>query len=263
MKLDRLFDVTDRIALITGGASGLGFAMAEALGINGAKLVLIDKNEAALADACRRLEERAVRCEGVHLDVTDAQAVRREVLAIHQRHARIDIAILNAGISLGPGFDAPAGQLENVPLDTWNKLLDVNLTGAFVMLQAVSPLMKAQRSGRVIIVSSMAGVRSQPSIGYGYIASKAGVVALTRQAALELAPFGVHINGIAPGPFSTQIGGGRINSPEGASRFAEMSPLRRVARPHEIQGVAMLLASDACSFMTGTVIPVDGGMCAQ
>jgi len=204
-----------------------------------------------------------VRCDAIVLDVTDAAAVKLEIAGAFERHRRLDIAILNAGISVGQGFDVVAGQIENVSLQTWEKLLEVNLTGAFLTLRAVAPIMKAQRKGNVIVVSSMAGIRSQPSIGYGYIASKAAVAALTKQAALELAPFGVLVNGIAPGPFATQIGGGRINSPDGNAKFAAMSPLRRVANADEIKGVTLLLASDACSFMTGTILPVDGGMCAQ
>jgi NAD(P)-dependent dehydrogenase (short-subunit alcohol dehydrogenase family) len=225
VNVERLFDVDDRVALITGAASGLGFAMAEVLGINGAQLIMVDKDAAMLAGASERLRGAGVRCDAIVLDVTDAAAVKLEIAGALERHRRLDIAILNAGISLGQGFDTVAGQIENVPLEIWEKLLDVNLTGAFLTLRAVAPIMK--------------------------------------QAALELAPFGVLVNGIAPGPFATQIGGGRINSPDAKAKFAAMSPLRRVANADEIKGVTLLLASGACSFMTGAVLPVDGGMCAQ
>jgi NAD(P)-dependent dehydrogenase (short-subunit alcohol dehydrogenase family) len=262
MRSSELFNVTGQVALVTGAASGLGLSMSEVLGANGARVIMIDVDETRLASSVGRLQELGVQAEGVVLDVSDAEAVKRVIGEISQRHSRLDIAMLNAGISGGPGFDVPAGQIENVHASGWGKVLDVNLSGTFFTLQTVAGIMKKQRSGRIVVTSSMAGIRSQPSIGYSYIASKAAVAALIRQTALELAPFDVQINGIAPGPFSTQIGEGRINSPEVAQHFAAMTPLNRVASAEEIKGVTMFLSSRASSFMTGAVVPVDGGMSA-
>ena len=123
--------------------------------------------------------------------------------------------------------------------------------------------MKAQRSGRIIVTSSIGGIRAEPMVGYAYAATKAAVSNLVRQAALELAPYNVLINAIAPGPFLTNIGGGRLHrEPETAQSFAEMVPLGRLARPDELKGLALLLASPASSFITGAVIPIDGGVTA-
>lgn len=262
MKLDELFGVRGQVALVTGGASGLGLAMAAALATNGAKVVIADVDG-------ERLRQAAVVLDGLGdvetavVDIADPASVDRLVDGIDQRHGRLDVAVLNAGISIGPGFDAPAGEIDNVTTQAWERVLDVNLSGTFHCLQAVARLMKRQRRGRIVTIASMAGLRSQRSIGYGYIASKSGVVALTKQCALELAQHGVQVNCIAPGPFATQIAGGRINTPEGVQRFSAMTPMNRVAAPQEICGALMLLASGAGSFMTGAIIAVDGGMSAH
>lgn len=262
MPASPLFDVRDCVTLITGAAGGLGLAMAEAFAAGDARVVLADNDGERLERATARLREDGGTVEGVTLDVSNAAAVQAAVDGVCQAHGRLDVAILNAGISVGPGFDAPAGEIENVALDTWTKVLAVNLTGTFLTLQSVCAAMKQQHRGRIVVVSSMAGLRSQPSIGYAYIASKAGVAALTRQAALEMAPFRVHVNGVAPGPFATGIGGGRLHQPEVAAHFAAMSPLNRVAKADEIVGAALFLASAAASFVTGAIVPVDGGMSA-
>jgi NAD(P)-dependent dehydrogenase (short-subunit alcohol dehydrogenase family) len=262
VKTQQLFDVAGRVALVTGAAGGLGFAMAEVLADNGAHVVMTDIDTDRMATAAQRLLDAGLRVETIALDVTRAVSVAAAVDEVVDRHGRLDIAIVNAGVSIGPGFTAPEGQIENVRVGDWQRVLDVNLSGAFCTLQAVTALMKRQAAGRIIVIGSMAGMRSQPSIGYAYVASKAAITAVTRQAALEMAPFGVAVNGIAPGPFSTQIAGGRINHPDVAPRFAAMNPLNRVASASEIQGATLLLASDAGSFMTGAILAVDGGMSA-
>ena len=237
--------------------------MAEVLAVNGARVVMADIDGPRLQASAKRLLEHGLDVEIEVLDVTDPEAMKSVVSAICSRKGKLDIAIVNAGISVGPGFVAPEGRIENVPSSSWQKVVDVNLGGAFYTLQAVSAAMKRQASGRIVVIGSMAGIRSQPNIGYAYIASKAAVTALTRQLSLELASHGVAVNGIAPGPFATQIAEGRINRPEVAPCFAAMSPMNRVALAEEIKGAAMLLASNAGSFMTGAIIAVDGGMSAQ
>jgi NAD(P)-dependent dehydrogenase (short-subunit alcohol dehydrogenase family) len=123
--------------------------------------------------------------------------------------------------------------------------------------------MKRQRSGRIVVVASVAGLKSEVMCGYAYTATKAAVVNLVRQSAMELAPYDVMVNGIAPGPFRTNIAGGRIQKPEVEAEFASMVPLGRIASPDEIKGLALLLCSQASSFMTGTTIPIDGGIMAK
>jgi NAD(P)-dependent dehydrogenase (short-subunit alcohol dehydrogenase family) len=138
-------------------------------------------------------------------------------------------------------------------------VLDINLTGVFSTMQVASVQMKKQRSGRIIVTASTAGFRGDPMVGYAYSATKAAVVNLVRQAAMDLARYNVLINGIAPGPFRTNIGNGRMQDSATEKAFGESLPLGRIGNPDEIKGPVLLLASQASSFMTGAIIPVDGG----
>ncbi len=141
--------------------------------------------------------------------------------------------------------------------------MKVNLTGVFATLQAAARHMKAQRSGRIVVTSSIAGIKGDPMVGYAYAAAKAALNNLVRQAALELAPYNVLVNAIAPGPFYTNLAGGRTRrDPEAAKAFEKRVPLGRIASTEEIKGLALLLASPASSYITGAVIPVDGGATA-
>ena len=148
-------------------------------------------------------------------------------------------------------------------MQRWQQVLQINLTSVFVTLRAAAERMKAQRSGRIVVTSSIAGIRGERMVGYAYAATKAAVNNLVRQAALELAPYDVTVNAIAPGPFLTNIGGGRLHrEPEFVRKFAELVPMKRIARPDELKGLALLLASPASSYITGAVIPIDGGATA-
>jgi NAD(P)-dependent dehydrogenase (short-subunit alcohol dehydrogenase family) len=180
-----------------------------------------------------------------------------------QRHGALDAVFANAGVSAGRSFLVEEGRLDKVDLDAWNRVLAVNLGGVLSTLKAAARPMKARRSGRIVVTSSIAGLRAEAMSGYAYVASKAAVNNLVRQAALELAPFNVLVNAIAPGPFATGINGGRLKLPEVAERMKAYIPLGRIADPAEIQGLALLLASPASSYITGAVIPIDGGASAR
>ncbi len=171
--------------------------------------------------------------------------------------------VTNAGVTAGPGYLTDAGQINAVEDERWDRVVDINLSSIFATIQAAAKHMKQQRSGRIIAVSSVAGLRSEVMCGYAYAATKAAVVNLVRQAAMELAQYNVMVNGIAPGPFRTNIAGGRIRQPEVEAQFASMVPLGRIAEPDEIKGLALLLASPALSFMTCSTIAVDGGIMAK
>jgi NAD(P)-dependent dehydrogenase (short-subunit alcohol dehydrogenase family) len=262
MALD-MFALDGRVAAVTGAASGLGLAMAEALAAAGATVVLLDIDAARVAAACAAIRSAGGRAESAVLDVADREAIRATIDGIAARHGRLDAVIANAGVTAGPGYRTELGQINAVRDEQWDQVLSINLTGVFVTIQAAAAHMKRQRSGRIVAVASVAGLKSEIMCGYAYTATKAAVVNLVRQAAMELAPYGVMVNGIAPGPFRTNIAGGRIQQPEIEAEFASMVPLGRIAAPDEIKGLAILLSSPASSFMTGTTIPIDGGIMAK
>ena len=172
----------------------------------------------------------------VSLDVAARGAPAALVRTILEREGRLDIAFANAGISAGPGPLSEQGKIEAVSPERWAKVLDVNLTGVFETIQAAAEPMKRQGGGRIVVTTSTAGFRADPMVGYAYVATKAAVVNLVRQAAVDLARFNVLVNGIAPGPFRTNIGGGRMHDPETDRSFAESLPIGRVGRPEEIKG---------------------------
>lgn len=254
----RLFDVKGHVAMVTGAASGLGLAMAEVMAGSGATVVMVDIDRTGLAEAERGLAEAGRRIETAVLDVADREAVERCIAETARRHGRLDAVFANAGISAGPDARALA-----TAWTTWDQVLAINLTGVFATIRAAAAVMKPQRAGRIVVTASVAGLRGEPMVGYAYAATKAAVANLVRQAAIELGPFNVLVNAIAPGPFRTNIAGGRMHTDRDAERaFAEACPLGRVAEPDEIKGLALLLASPAASYITGAVIPIDGGTLA-
>jgi len=263
MRAEALFDVRGHVAIVTGAASGLGLAMAEVMAENGAIVAMLDIDAVGLDAAVTRLKEAGHAVEAIGLDVGDTARLRATIDAVAEKHGRLDVVFANAGISAGRSFQFPEGEIDAVDIEKWQQVLQVNLTSVFVTLQAAAERMKAQRSGRIIVTSSIGGIRAERMVGYAYAATKAAVNNLVRQAALELAPYNVLVNAIAPGPFLTNIAGGRLHrEPETVQKFADMVPLGRIARPDELKGLALLLASPASSFITGAVIPIDGGVTA-
>jgi NAD(P)-dependent dehydrogenase (short-subunit alcohol dehydrogenase family) len=258
-----LFGMAGQVAAVTGAASGLGLAMAEVMAGAGATVVLLDVDAQGLETARESITAAGCRVETAVLDVGDRAAIRSQIDRIVARHGRLDAVVANAGVTAGPGYRTEIGQINAVQDEQWDRVLSINLSGVFVTIQAAAEHMKRQRSGRIVAVASVAGLKSEVMCGYAYTATKAAVVNLVRQAAMELAPYNVMVNGIAPGPFRTNIANGRIRQPEVEAAFASMVPLGRIASPQELKGLALLLASPASSFMTGTTIPIDGGIMAR
>ena len=264
MKLADLFNVTGHVAFVTGAASGLGLAYTEAMADNGAIVAMADINEAELAAHAARLKARGCTVEPVVLDVGDANALQAAIDGMAKRHGRLDALFANAGISAGPGWlTNPNGRIDNFDVEAFKHAIDVNMTATLMAMRFAVPHMKQRKSGAIVATASIAGIRAEPITGYGYIASKAAVNNIVRQAAVELAPWSIRVNAIAPGPFYTNIGGGRLHrEPEVVKLFADMVPLGRLAQTDEIKGLALLLASPAGSYITGAVIPIDGGATA-
>ena len=276
--LEDLFDVRGQVALVTGGASGLGYAFASILAEAGANVVIADWDEQALKPAVESLAEAATAAgrtpppdhagppliSGRTIDVSDAQATRALVDDIVDTRGRIDIVFANAGVARGRPPLLPEGWLDDMSMTDYDALIDVNLHGVVYTVQAAARHMKRQRSGSIITTASTAGLRNDPYTPYSYTIAKAGVVNFTKQAAHDLARWGVRVNAIAPGPFKTNLGGKR--EPTGASNddmWKAVIPLGRMGEPSEIRGLALLLASTAGSFMTGGVYPIDGGALLQ
>lgn len=257
------FALTDQVAMVTGAASGLGLAIAEVLAEAGAHVALTDIDRAGLDAAVDAIAATGGSAEAIELDVADRTAIRQATDALVSRRGRLDVMVANAGVTAGPGYLTEIGQINAVDDAQWDRVLQINLTGVFATIQAAARHMKQRRSGRIVAVASVAGLKSEVMCGYAYTATKAAVVNLVRQSAMELAAYDVMVNGIAPGPFRTNIANGRIRQPEIAEQFASMVPLRRIADPEEIKGLALLLSSPASSFMTGVTIPVDGGIMAR
>jgi NAD(P)-dependent dehydrogenase (short-subunit alcohol dehydrogenase family) len=263
MQREQLFDLNGQVAFVSGAAKGLGFAMSEIVAQSGAMVVLSDIDPVALAAAVDRLQAQGLRAAGEVVDVDDTVQLARSIDDVAGRYGRLDIVFANAGLSAGPGPLTEAGSLAQIDEQRWQQLLNINLTSVMVTVKTAARHMVAQRYGRIIVTASIAGMRGDPMCGYAYAATKAGIINLVRQSSIELSQHDVTINAIAPGPFLTDIGNRRLHDPAIAAGFLDSVPLGRLGRPDEIKGLALLLASPASSFMTGSVIPVDGGSTAS
>jgi NAD(P)-dependent dehydrogenase (short-subunit alcohol dehydrogenase family) len=251
------------VALVTGGASGLGYAFASVLAAAGATVVIADWDSGSLGKAVTGLCDAGRKVSGKRLDVSDATAVRAAVDGIAEEHGRLDIAFANAGVARGRPPLLPEGWLDDMSMPDYNALIDINLHGVVYTVQAAARPMKRQKSGSIVTTASTAGIRNDPYTPYSYAIAKAGVINFTRQAAHDLARWGVRVNAIAPGPFKTHLGGKEPTSAEAEAMWSAVVPLGRMGNPSEIRGLALLLASNAGSFMTGGVYPIDGGALLQ
>jgi NAD(P)-dependent dehydrogenase (short-subunit alcohol dehydrogenase family) len=246
-----------KVALVTGGASGLGRASALALARAGVRLVVADVDEAGGKETVARINDAAGEAHFVRADVTIPEAVEAMVAATVERFGRLDCAVNNAGTT-GPG-----GRTADYSLDDWNRTLALNLTGVFLCMKYEIPRMVEQGGGAIVNMSSGAGL-----VGFAglpaYVASKHGVVGLTRAAALEYVKDGVRINAVCPGSTRTPMLEGFMAGDEQIERMMTASvPLGRLGRPEEIAEAVVWLCSDAASFVVGHAMAVDGGSVIQ
>jgi NAD(P)-dependent dehydrogenase (short-subunit alcohol dehydrogenase family) len=250
-----LFDLTGRVAVITGGAVGLGRQMAEGLAEMGANIVICARKQERCEKAAEELRALGVTTLALGCDVTSPESIQLVVDAAVARFGGIDILINNAGISWG----APA---EEMSLEDWNKVIATNLTGTFLCSQAVGKVMLGQKRGKIINIASIAGMAGSPEAldAIGYSASKGGVITLTRELARKWAAHGIHVNAIAPGWFPTRMSGALIE--RNRETFLKSIPLGRFGNDQDLKGAAVFLASSASDFVTGQVLVVDGGQTA-
>lgn len=248
-----LFDLTRRAAIVTGGSRGIGKEMAEALAEAGASLMLCARRAEWLDKTVAEFREKGFSAEGTLCDVTQPEEVHAVVDASLKTFGSVDILVNNAGISWG-------AMPEEMPLDKWQKVLDVNLTGSFLFAQAASRVMLKQGSGSIINIASIAGITSSANGPFyaGYVASKAGLIGLTRELAASWGRRGIRVNAIAPGFFHSRLADAVIDIYERS--IQENNVIPRIGAAGELKGVTVFLASDASSYITGQTIAVDGGM---
>jgi len=255
MNVKKLFDLSGKVALITGGSRGLGLQIAEALGEMGASVAITARKAGELEDAKAHLKGIGIDALTVVNDLQNTDSVRPMVEQVLKSYGQIDILVNNAGAAWG----APA---EDHPLDAWYKIINLNQTAVFLMSQTVGKLsMIPRKYGRIINLASIAGLvgtdpRMMPTIAYN--ASKGGVVNFTRSLAVEWAHYGITVNAIAPGVFPSKMSQGMIDRAE--QIIMEMTPMKRLGTDYDLKGLAVLLASDASAYITGQTVAVDGGL---
>ncbi|MCP5264616.1 MAG: SDR family oxidoreductase [Burkholderiaceae bacterium] len=252
-----LFDLTGRRAIVTGGSRGLGLRIAEALGDLGAQLFLGARKPDELERAIDALRERGVQADAASVDMGDAQAVRSFADRALERLGHCDILVNNAGAS----WAAPA---EDHPLEAWQKLVNVNMTGVFILCQEIGRRsMIPRRDGRILNIASVAGLRGNPlgtNHTLAYNTTKGGLVNFTRALAGEWGRYGINVNAIAPGFFPSKMSRGALDSIGEQIRVA--TPLQRLGDDRDMQGAAVLFCSDAGRHITGQILAVDGGVTA-
>jgi NAD(P)-dependent dehydrogenase (short-subunit alcohol dehydrogenase family) len=252
--IQKLFDLTGQIALVTGGSRGLGLQMAEALGEAGAKIMLTSRKAADLEVAAAHLAARGIDARWIAADASKEAEVKKVVDETMQRLGRIDILINNAGATWG----APA---EDHPIEAWDKVMNLNIRSLFLFAQAVAKAsMIPNRHGRIINIASIAGLGGSMDVKFiAYGTSKGAAVNFTRTLAAEWGAYGITVNALAPGFFPSKMTKGVLEQ-FGADKLAASAPLKRIGDDDDLKGAALLFASAAGKHITGQILAVDGGV---
>ncbi len=254
--MDR-FQLEGNVALVTGGARGLGKAMASALAEAGAHIVIADSNIEEAQKTANDLQKEGTETMAVRVDVTQPEQVEQMVQAVVEKFHRIDVLLNNAGIALN-------ANAEDTEFADWQRVMDVNLNAVFLVAKAVGKIMIQQKKGSIINISSMSGlIVNTPLNQAAYNTSKAGVIMLTKSLAVEWAKYNIRVNTIAPGYMQTEMTRAVVEeNGETVRTWIDLTPMKRLGTPDDLQGIALYLASDASSFATGGVFTIDGGYTA-
>ncbi|MCM3585597.1 SDR family oxidoreductase [Mesobacillus maritimus] len=256
MDIKELFNLQGKTAIVTGGGRGLGEQIATVYAEAGANVVVCSRNEEACQQVSERLKERGVRSLAFKCDVSNEEEINNVVNETLKEFGTIDILVNNSGTSWG----APALEM---PTDKWDKVMDINLKAIFLFSRAVGKVMKEQRSGKIINIASVAGLGGQdPRMmdAVGYATSKGAVISFTKDLAVKLAPYNVHVNAIAPGFFPTKMTNGLLDHV--GEFILDRTPARRFGSDHDMMGPALFLASGASDYVFGHILSVDGGISA-
>lgn len=254
MNVLQMFDLTGKTAIVTGGGRGLGAHIAQGLAEAGANIVLCSRKIEACTEVADHLnKEYGVETLALKCDITNAEDIHSVVSETLDKFEDIDILVNNSGASWG------ASALD-MPLEAWNKVINTNLTGTFLMSQAVGKVMMEQKRGKIINIASVAGLggtHADMMDTVGYNASKGAVLTLTKDLAVKWGKHNIHVNAIAPGFFPTKMS--QVLLERGKDAIEYMTPLGRLGNDEDLKGVALFLASAASNYITGEVLVVDGG----
>ena len=252
----KLFDLTDRVAIITGGSKGLGLAMGAGLASAGANLILVSRNQDEGQAAAEEVSNQyKVEATALGADVTSQAQMEKMAQTVLDKHGKIDILINSAGINV-------RGAIDEVSYQDFKQVMQVNVDGTWLATRAVIPAMKNAKKGKIINMASTLGLVGL-SNRTPYTSSKGAIVQMTRALGLELAPFSINVNAICPGPFLTAINQSIADSEEAKKFIVGATALERWGELQEIQGAGILLASDASDYMVGSMMTVDGGWTAR
>jgi len=246
------FDLSGKVAVVTGASSGLGKQFALALAEQGASVALLARRVEKLKELSDTIEAKHGKCLAVPCDVTDEESIKNAVTAVKQTFGRIDILVNNAGVC-----EFSSG-LHDHTTKQWDTVLDTDLKAVFLMTREVSHTMMEQKYGKVINIASVGGIQAGPC-QIGYFAAKGGVVNLTKAMAAELAPYNITVNGIGPGVFETEMTDGMLEA-EGSLVLKNRSAMKRFGKEGELNGALIYFASDACTYTTAQTLIIDGGM---
>lgn len=251
--LDRLFGLDGRTAVVTGGGGGLGRSMALGLAQSGAKIAIADILDDAAKNVVQEIQQVEGTANAYHVNVTDSNSVNDMVEKVIQDFGHIDILINSAGVSA----HIPAQEMSD---DDWNRVIKINLDGTFFCCRAVGIHMIQQKKGSIINIASMSGtITNKDSYNAPYCASKGGVKMLTKQLAEQWARYNIRVNSISPGYMRTSLAIPFLDKPDFNKYLKQISPMKRAGMPDELMGLAIYMASDASSFLTGEDVIIDGG----